>query len=556
MKKLFLFLSLTLACGVLHAKIYKAYVNPVVLKSDCGASTGEANIVCADFVTGFSESRHVLLTAGESKKNNSDLANSNYDYLITITMLSCKVEEKESVIDGISKLFSSSNGETKKYVEAEVRVGVYVYDLKNDRTYCDKTISSVSVKDEKDEARAEALTGFRLRGTQFVDNNFPIYAKIISAEEVNKKNEIKTVLIDQGTSSGVRKNLMFDILGKQDGKRVKLGKARVVNVRGAEESLLEVYGTKDGDKQLFSLYSNDLITSLQLRSRANEGATLFRTKERSSHYPTDHGRKVKPTVAMSETKSIGSNIGSGDVDNLAKGIQKGLSYYSTTTITPIKGQLSIAEAARQHVDALIKGDFRKIKRDTETNTWKDKKGNQHSTTYYIVSIEYGLSVYNVKAGSLIVKKDIKSEARSEKGYDEASETVFGYIGGDVSEFICNAFPVEGWIVSIDKMKKDKADMATIDIGSDIGVSENMKFDIYRQLKNGGPDSRELLGEATVKKVEKNTASVKIKGAKDAGKKIAEILQNANEEENIILISRYASPKLFSLPFSIFKKTDK
>lgn len=541
MKKITIFLFFLVCVSAIQAKIYKAYVNPVILNNDCGASTDEANNVYSDFLTGFSQSRHLELTVGNSQKSSSELAQTNYDYLITISMVSCKVEQKESTLDGIIQIFNSSK-EVKKYYEAETILGVYVYDLKNRMVYCDKTITSTANKEEKDDARNESLSGFSYRGTRFVDNNFPIYAKIVSAEEVSKKNEVKTILINQGTSSGVRKDLMFDILQKQNGKTVNLGKARVVNVRGPEESLLEVYGTKDGDEKIFFMYTNDLISSLQLKSRANEGSTLFRSKERTAHYPTDHNRRTKPTVAMTMTKGIGSDLSSDDVNNLANSINRGLLYYSSTTIIPVKGQFTMEQAAQNGVNALLKGDLRKIKKDTETTKYKDKKGNEHSTTYYVVTIEYSISAYNVEKNTLIVKKDLKSSSRSEKGYDDAYKSAFDYIKSDISTFICDAFPVEGWIVSIDKMKKDKADMATIDIGSSIGVSENMKFDIYRQLKNSSPDSRELLGEASVKKVEQNTTSVKIKGSKDGNKKIAQIFQNANDEEIIVFISRYAAPK--------------
>lgn len=77
------------------------------------------------------------------------------------------------------------------------------------------------------------------------------------------------------------------------------------------------------------------------------------------------------------------------------------------------------------------------------------------------------------------------------------------------------------------------------MGTDMGVKKGMAFDIYEQRAEGGADSRFLLGEGKVEKegLNPHEAILKVKGKNNGDKKLYELLQNADENTSIILVSK-------------------
>lgn len=237
---------------------------------------------------------------------------------------------------------------------------------------------------------------------------------------------------------------------------------------------------------------------------------------------------------------------------LASETVEGLS--KVTTIDFVKQLHPTLEAAQKAgLDGLINITFDKL----DQTTSKTKEGKTKYESHAYISIE-GINVHD---GSWIEMTDADQPHSSMENAAEAVKKAVDAMDDHIKKFAEDVFPVAGKVMEIKeakdyvdkKSKKKKAEednaqpakqrgsvkVASISIGSNVGVRKNMMFDIYKQIKGVGADSRVFLGTGKVSENPSATeAVIKIKGSKKGDEVIYDILKNATDDSiEIIVISR-------------------
>lgn len=152
--------------------------------------------------------------------------------------------------------------------------------------------------------------------------------------------------------------------------------------------------------------------------------------------------------------------------------------------------------------------------------------------YYSASIAYTLKLVDPKTGKLVGTKSFQhggaiADVATGSTPDEAIADASAKAVKAVREFIDENFKVQGTILEISEVKKDKAKKVYISLGSDNGVSEGTYFAVFVLRKVAGRDSRKEIGRLAVETVEGGDLSLcdvkkgdkEIKQAMDAGQDI-------------------------------------
>ena len=152
--------------------------------------------------------------------------------------------------------------------------------------------------------------------------------------------------------------------------------------------------------------------------------------------------------------------------------------------------------------------------------------------YYSASIAYTLKLVDPKTGKLVGTKSFQhggaiADVATGSTPDEAIADASAKAVKAVRVFIDENFKVQGTILEISEVKKDKAKKVYISLGSDNGVSEGTYFAVFVLRKVAGRDSRKEIGRLAVKAVEGGDLSLcdvkkgdkEIKQAMDAGQDI-------------------------------------
>ena len=152
--------------------------------------------------------------------------------------------------------------------------------------------------------------------------------------------------------------------------------------------------------------------------------------------------------------------------------------------------------------------------------------------YYSASIAYTLKLIDPKTGKLVGTKSFQhggaiTDVATGSTPDEAIADASAKAVKAVRVFIDENFKVQGTILEISEVKKDKAKKVYISLGSDNGVSEGTYFAVFVLRKVAGRDSRKEIGRLAVEAVEGGDLSLcdvkkgdkEIKQAMDAGQDI-------------------------------------
>ena len=154
------------------------------------------------------------------------------------------------------------------------------------------------------------------------------------------------------------------------------------------------------------------------------------------------------------------------------------------------------------------------------------------SVYYSASVAYTLKLVDPKTGKLVGTKSYShgagiTDVATGSTPDEAIADASAKAVKAVREFIDENFKVQGTILEIAELKKDKAKKVYISLGSDNGVGEGTYFAVYVLRKVAGRDSRKEIGRLAVETVEGGDLSLcdvkkgdkEIKQAMDAGQNI-------------------------------------
>lgn len=139
--------------------------------------------------------------------------------------------------------------------------------------------------------------------------------------------------------------------------------------------------------------------------------------------------------------------------------------------------------------------------------------------YYKGKIQWKVNVINAETGVLKTTKTFDhSGLTGNRGNNPkaAIANTCDYAKVSMDDFINETFPLEGTILQVESVKKDKAQTVYIDMGSLQGIMENQRFDAYVETDIAGEKGRTEVGALIAKTVlsEQRTLCKVTKGGKE------------------------------------------
>lgn len=134
------------------------------------------------------------------------------------------------------------------------------------------------------------------------------------------------------------------------------------------------------------------------------------------------------------------------------------------------------------------------------------KNEVDGKTKYVGNIAYSLKVIDVASGTLKETKSFNNKGTRDNP-TEAIESALSGVISDMRVFVNDCFPVEGSILEIKTVKKDKATEVYIDLGTIKGMQKNQRFKVYVEREIAGRKSQKEIGELKVEAVEGDDISL-------------------------------------------------
>ncbi len=517
------------------AQTRAVYVNP--LKNDGGLNEIIAKRLYKKGILGLTKAKTITVATGSAITPGSAEA-ANYDYILTMNVTKYTIEEAGTVNNLLGALGSSSAKKDPDY-EGRIYTEITINDAKSGTEVFKTTLQPLSTDKDKDTAIFDATKNFDYDMTDMTDDAFQVSGEIVEATQLDKKNIVKKARVQIGSKSGARKNQAYELYKVADGADPELiGYAKCEQVLGPEESIIAINGKKDADKVVSDLIqNNDGSYTIQALSRSRsgfvhdnlQGVDKMFTKEGRASYLDPFGRTAKPRVAFLDV-AINDSKFSSQKDNFQQAVLKGMNQVTTISIEPTIYS-DVASARNAGIDGLVEITIDKV----TTSSEKTKEGK----TKYKADILYTVAGIDVANNKWIDMKSFWDIGSSTDGQNDANANALTLIDDNIRIYCEDLFPVAGAILNTEEVKNNSVKKVRVNIGTDMGLKKGMPFEIYEQRKEGGEDSRFLLGEASVEKdgLTASEAILKVKGKKDGDERIYTLLQNADGDTEIILVSK-------------------
>lgn len=155
--------------------------------------------------------------------------------------------------------------------------------------------------------------------------------------------------------------------------------------------------------------------------------------------------------------------------------------------------------------------------------------------YYKGSIHWTIKVIDAATGTLKTTQTFDhSGFTGSRGdtRDEAIAKTCDYAKNSMDNFVNETFPIEGLILKVETVKKDKAQTVYIDLGNAQGVTDGQRFNVFLETDIAGEIGRTEIGALSAKEIvsAQRTLCKVTKG----GKEIQEAFQKG---QKLIVISR-------------------
>lgn len=172
--------------------------------------------------------------------------------------------------------------------------------------------------------------------------------------------------------------------------------------------------------------------------------------------------------------------------------------------------------------------------DITTMTASELKDSDNKR-YYKGSIQWTIKVIDAATGTLKTTKTFDHSGFTGSRGDSRNEAIVktcDYAQYNMDDFVNETFPIEGKILKVESVKKDKAQTVYIDLGKTQGVVNGQRFDVFLETDIAGEVGRTEIGSLSAKEVvsAQRTLCKVTKG----GKEIQSAMQN---EQKLIVISK-------------------
>lgn len=517
-----------------NAAVKTVYVNPLQNTSD--ADKVIAQRLYKKALLGLTKAKTISISSGSGRiVPGSDEAKA-YDYLLDIHLTTAEISEAGTISNLINAFSSTQKNETDW--EGKLKTDITLVEAATGELVFQTTLSPTAVNKDKQLAIFNATNHYDYDLTDMTDDAFRIGGEVLEGVEFDKKSIVKKVRSQIGAKDGARKGQVYELFKVTDDDHELIGMAKCEQILNADESILSVSGRKGADKVVSDLIQNlDGSYRIEAWSRSKngfihanfQGIDKMFTNEGRPHYMDPFHRTTKPKIAFLAVE-INDNNFYGQKDNFEKAVVKGMS--KVPTIELVRTIYPNVEAARKAgVDGLIEVTIDKVFNTTD----KTKDGK----TVYRSEILFTIAGIDVVNNMWIDMKSSSKSGSSTENEAEANANTLTLLDDIVQKYSEDLFPVAASIIADTESKNGAVKKASIDIGTDMGVTKGMVFDIYEQRAEGGVDSRFLLGEGKVEKegLTANEAIIKVEGKNDGDKKLFELLRNMDEHTQVILISK-------------------
>ncbi len=138
-----------------------------------------------------------------------------------------------------------------------------------------------------------------------------------------------------------------------------------------------------------------------------------------------------------------------------------------------------------------------------TNTSAERRTYDDGTVYYAGFVNLTLDIKDLATGQSVAAKDLSYgglTGKTGKTKDEAIAATLNYIALSMTAFINDHFKIHAQIVQIEEVKKDKARMVYINVGSNMGIKKEQLFSVKQLKMIGGSETYVEIGKLTVENV--------------------------------------------------------
>lgn len=544
MKKIsILFVALTIAL-MASANVFKIYVNP--LKTNAYVDNVVAERLFKKGMLGLTKAKTIAVTSGRDALQPGSEAAKAYDYILDMTLTAVNIDEAgtpSNIIKGVTGIFGKQNDNIKTDWLGTLETEVVIRDAATGDEVYKTTLKPHGTDKDKDMAIYKATNHFDYETTDMTDNVFRTQGEVIEATELDKKNIVKKVRVAVGQDQGARKNQVFELYKVAGGKSELIGAAKCERVLSHNEAILTVNSKKGADKVLSGLIqNNDGTYTIEARSCAKsnfihdnfQAIDKMFTAEGRSNYVDPVGRTSKFKVGFLEVDIHDSNIYS-QKEVFENKVLAGMKNVSTINVTPTIYR-SVESAREAGMDGLVEVSIDKVIRSTESTN--DGKTKYDTEVYFTVT---GIDASN---GRWVEMQSLSKSGTSYEKSSDADSDAVKQVERAVRLFCENVFPVYASIINAQEVdaKKGAVKKVRVNVGTNMGLKSGLHFDVYEQRAEGGEESRFLLGTGKVdgKDLTATEATINISG-KDGGEKtLYQLIQNADENTNIVLISKAGS----------------
>ena len=214
-------------------------------------------------------------------------------------------------------------------------------------------------------------------------------------------------------------------------------------------------------------------------------------------------------------------------DDVKAAIKKGLSNAHRFRFDDRLLQLKdVVDDGNLIVDALITN----IQAKSSSNSWKDKEGNTHVSTWYTGIVEAVLTMKDAKTGEVIANHTLKGQGGGSSNYstsDQAVRDAMNKLAERITAWLNQYKPLHANIIQGGAVKKDKQKEVYIDLGSKEGAYVGLHMDVFEIGMIAGRETRSEIGRLKIEEVQGDDISLckvqsgakDIKAAIDAGKRL-------------------------------------
>ena len=178
------------------------------------------------------------------------------------------------------------------------------------------------------------------------------------------------------------------------------------------------------------------------------------------------------------------------------------------------GDELLEEARKEGFDYVINFTCPTVEHNTLKNSWKDKKGQTHTTTNYTATATYVQYIYDTNSKKMInqLSVDHRSSGTSNVSLDaNAMNKANKYFPIYFRRFLNRTFPVTCKITDIIQGEKKKDKKVKIDVGEDHFVSAGDEFNVYYDKEKKGEITKKKVGSLKVISIASDSAICEIDG---------------------------------------------